>query len=73
MPRFKRRPLAALVLTLLSPSPFVHAQTRAEEALQEVVVNGVAESADSPVRGYNATRSATATKTDTPLGRCLLP
>ena len=67
MPRFDRRPLAALIVTLFSVSPHAHAQTRSEQALEEVVVHGVTESADGPVLGYNATRSATATKTDTPL------
>lgn len=67
MPRFKRRPLAALIVSLFSASPYVHAQSRPEQVLPEVKVQGVAEAADGPVQGYNATRSATATKTDTPL------
>ncbi|NBR29294.1 MAG: TonB-dependent siderophore receptor, partial [Betaproteobacteria bacterium] len=44
-------------------------QTRpsAQQLLPEVVVQGTAERADGPVDGYRATRSGTATKTDTPL------
>jgi len=44
-------------------------QTRpsAQQLLPEVLVQGSAERADGPVDGYRATRSGTATKTDTPL------
>ena len=67
MSGFKRRPLAAVMLTLLSTAPLVHAQARPDQALPEIRVQGEAERADGPVTGYRATRSSTATKTDTPL------
>jgi catecholate siderophore receptor len=67
MPGFKRRPLAAAMIALLSTPSAVYAQARPEQALPEVRVQGEAERADGPVTGYRATRSSTATKTDTPL------
>ncbi|MBS0338118.1 MAG: TonB-dependent siderophore receptor [Proteobacteria bacterium] len=67
MPYFQRRPLAALILTLFSASQQSLAQAGSEQVLPEVKVRGVAETADGPVQGYRATRSGTATKTDTPL------
>ncbi len=67
MVRFKRRPLAIAVAALLSSSEFAYAQSQPDQALPEVKVRGQAETADGPVEGYNATRSGTATKTDTPL------
>jgi len=66
MTRFKRRPVAAAVCMLLSAPPLAFAQAQ-EQTLPEVKVIGQAERADGPVTGYRATRSATATKTDTPI------
>src|SRR6478735_2915818 len=67
MPTCRYCPLAAAVMALLfTPSP-AYAQPRPDQVLPEVNVRGQAETADGPVDGYNATRSATATKTDTPL------
>ena len=65
MSKFKRRPLAAAILTLFSTVAV--AQARPEQILPEVKVQGEAERADGPVDGYRATRSGTFTKTDTPL------
>src|SRR5437868_10505601 len=64
----KLKPLAAAII-LATASPFVaYAQKAApEQALPEVKVQDQAERADGPVDGYRATRSSTATKTDTPL------
>lgn len=65
--RFKQSALTALVMSIYSASGPAYAQAGPDQALPEVKVNGQAESADGPVRGYNALRSGTATKTDTPL------
>jgi len=62
MTGINRRPLAAAALAALST--FAQAQ---EQTLPEVKVRGEAERADGPVTGYRASRSSTATKTDTPL------
>src|SRR5262245_31662542 len=62
MTELKRRPIAAAVLAMLSTCALAQEQT-----LPEVKVRGEAERADGPVTGYRATRSSTATKTDTPL------
>ncbi len=62
-----RRRLAAAILTLFSTPPFALGQSPSEQSLPEVKVQGQAERADGPVDGYRATRSSTATKTDTPL------
>lgn len=59
-PRLK--PTALLVLSILGS----HAGA-AEQTLSPIEVRGQAERADGPVAGYRATRSATFTKTDTPL------
>ena len=67
MTSLKRRPLAAAILTLLSTPPLAIAQAQPDQPLPEVKVEGEAERADGPVTGYRATRSSTATKTDTPL------
>jgi catecholate siderophore receptor len=67
MSRFKRRPIEAALFILLSAPPVAFAQAQAEQTLPEVKVQGEAERADGPVTGYRATRSSTATKTDTPL------
>src|SRR4051812_50169007 len=66
--RLKLKPLAAAVI-LATASPLVaYAQkTVPEQALPEVKVQDQAERANGPVDGYRATRSSTATKTDTPL------
>jgi catecholate siderophore receptor len=62
-----RRPLAAAIIALFSIPQLALAQSPAEQTLPEVKVQGQAERADGPVNGYRATRSSTATKTDTPL------
>jgi catecholate siderophore receptor len=66
MKRFKRCPIAAALCGFLSAPSLVFAQAQ-EQTLPEVKVRGEAERADGPVTGYRATRSSTATKTDTPL------
>lgn len=63
MTRFHRRPVAAAVLAVFS----TFAQAQSDQTLPEIKVQGEAERADGPVTGYRATRSSTATKTDTPL------
>lgn len=55
----------ALPATLLAVSAF--AQPAAEAPLELAPIQVEGERADGPVRGYNATRSATATRTDTAL------
>jgi iron complex outermembrane receptor protein len=61
------------ITLLLASTTVVHAQSNAvqnEVVLSELSVTGTGpavERADSPVVGYRATRSATATKTDTPV------
>jgi iron complex outermembrane receptor protein len=66
------RPGLAITL-LLASTAVVHAQSDAvqnEVVLSELSVTGTGpavERADGPVVGYRATRSATATKTDTPV------
>lgn len=67
MTSFKRRPLTAAICALLAAPSYALAQATPEQTLPEVKVRGEAERADGPVTGYRATRSATATKTDTPL------
>jgi len=62
--RFRLTPLASAVLvSLAAPS----AARAAEQVLSEIKVQEQAERADGPVDGYRATRSSTATKTDTPI------
>lgn len=63
MTPFHRRPVAAAVLAVFS----TFAQAQSDQTLPEIRVQGEAERADGPVTGYRATRSSTATKTDTPL------
>ena len=58
------RPSVAAVLTALSAMSPAFA---ADPTLSQVDVQAQAERADGPVPGYRATRSATFTKTDTPL------
>ena len=68
--RFTRTPLfAALAALFAAPGAALSQQAAPapEAALPEVTVSGQAERADGPVDGYRATRSATFTKTDTPL------
>ncbi len=66
---FAHTGLATAILVLSSTA--VHAQAETDEvALSELSVTGTgpaAERAGGPVVGYRATRSATATRTDTPL------
>src|SRR3954468_13744063 len=64
---FKRRPIAAAFITLLSTPPLAFGQAQPEQTMPEIKVQGEAERADGPVTGYRAPRSSTATKTDTPL------
>ncbi len=62
--------LLSAVATLLTVSATALGQTpddRGPIELGEITVEGVAETAFGPVNGYVAGRSATATKTDTPL------
>lgn len=56
-------PIGAVVLTLTAAAP----ACAADQQLTEIKVQEQAERADGPVDGYRATRSSTATKTDTPL------
>ncbi len=67
MSGFRQSALAVLVISIQLPPCVGYAQVRPDQALPEVKVSGQAEFADGPVRGYNAHRSATATRTDTPL------
>jgi len=62
-----RLPAAAALAACLGVAP-AHAQPAGQPTtLPAVQVTGTSETATSPVDGYVATRSATATKTDTPL------
>ena len=63
MTELHRRLLPAAVIAVFS----TFAQAQSDQTLPEVQVRGEAERADGPVTGYRARRSATATKTDTPL------
>ena len=47
--------------------PAIAQPTASQQTMSEVVVQSQAERADGPIDGYRATRSGTATKTDTPL------
>jgi catecholate siderophore receptor len=58
------KPLAIAILATLETMSVTHG---AEQTLAPVTVQELAERADGPVSGYHATRSATFTKTDTPL------
>src|SRR6185369_6398093 len=62
--RSRLTPLASAVLVSLVLPPAARA---AEQVLSEIKVQEQAERADGPVDGYRATRSSTATKTDTPI------
>lgn len=62
MLRFKRRPLAAAILTLFSTAPqFAAAQAQAERSLPEVKVQGAAEP------GFKTDATSSGTRTETPL------
>ncbi|HEX8403966.1 MAG TPA: TonB-dependent siderophore receptor [Duganella sp.] len=50
-----------------TPAPQAKAEAEADATLPVVLVKGEQEAPTGPVRGYVATRSATGTKTDTPL------
>ncbi|WP_332671700.1 TonB-dependent receptor [Aromatoleum sp.] len=62
--QIRMRPAAVAVCAALGAANVSYA---ADAVLAPVLVNGEAERADGPVQGYRATRSATFTKTDTPL------
>lgn len=62
--KFRLKPAAAAVFAIFGAAGAAHA---ADAVLAPVVVEGAVERADGPVQGYRATRSATFTKTDTPL------
>ncbi|HJV24943.1 MAG TPA: TonB-dependent siderophore receptor [Aromatoleum sp.] len=61
-PRLK--PVVIAVFAATACGNLAHA---ADAVLSSVLVTGEAERADGPVQGYRATRSATVTKTDTPV------
>jgi len=60
----RMKPAALAILAVLNAIGAAHAE---EQTLPQVTVQDQAERADGPVNGYRATRSATFTKTDTPL------
>ena len=62
--QIRMKPAAVAVLAALGATSVSHA---ADPVLAPVLVKDQAERADGPVEGYRATRSATFTKTDTPL------
>jgi iron complex outermembrane receptor protein len=57
------RPALALAASLLAPGALADTPVQ----LRDSVITAPAEAADGPVQGYRATRSSSATKTDTPL------
>ena len=61
------RPVAALAFVALTQFAGGALAQNADITLPQVTVTDQAERADGPVTGYRATRSATFTKTDTPL------
>ncbi|PKO53835.1 MAG: TonB-dependent siderophore receptor [Betaproteobacteria bacterium HGW-Betaproteobacteria-2] len=65
-PPFKLLPISAMITAMCLQAPFSYAE---EEALilKEVEVSAESLSDTQPVKGYNATSSRTATKTDTDL------
>lgn len=65
-PPFKLLPISAMIAAMCLQAPFSYAE---EEALilKEVEVSAESLSDTQPVKGYNATSSRTATKTDTDL------
>jgi catecholate siderophore receptor len=67
IPAFQLRPAAALTFAALAQLAGSALAQSTDAKLPQVTVSGQAERADGPVTGYRATRSATFTKTDTPL------
>ncbi len=65
--QIRMRPAAIAVLGALATLGAANVSHAADPVLSTVLVKGEAERADGPVQGYRATRSATFTKTDTPL------
>ena len=67
----QRKILKAVVVAVFNAlafcGPAIAQPTTAHQSMSEVIVQGQAERADGPIDGYRATRSGTATKTDTPL------
>ncbi|NMG45303.1 TonB-dependent siderophore receptor [Aromatoleum toluvorans] len=59
--------LKPVVFAMLAASACGNVALAADAVLSPVLVQGEVERADGPVQGYRATRSATFTKTDTPL------
>jgi catecholate siderophore receptor len=59
--------LKPVVVAMLAASACGNVALAADAVLSPVLVQGAVERADGPVQGYRATRSATFTKTDTPL------
>lgn len=59
--------LKPVVFAMLAASVCGNVALAADAVLSPVLVQGQVERADGPVQGYRATRSATFTKTDTPL------
>lgn len=59
--------LKPVVFAMLAASTCGNVALAADAVLSPVLVQGAVERADGPVQGYRATRSATFTKTDTPL------
>lgn len=57
------RPVLALAASLLAPGALADTPVQ----LRDSVITAPTEAADGPVQGYRATRSSSATKTDTPL------
>ena len=58
------RATLALLASLLAPSALA---TPSPAQLEDSIISANPETADGPVQGYRATRSASATKTDTPI------
>ena len=65
--RLIRHVALATTTIALNSAAIAQNNIRVAQALPEVTVQADAERADGPVDGYRATRSGTATKTDTPL------
>lgn len=64
----RRRPVATMTLAALAQlAAPIYAHATEDALLPQVTVRADSERADGPVQGYRATRSATFTKTDTPL------
>jgi catecholate siderophore receptor len=65
--QFRPKPAAIAVLAVAAALGGPNPARAADAVLAPVLVTGEGERADGPVQGYRATRSATFTKTDTPL------